>query len=158
MKKSELIKIIELVVRKEVKKQVNEILIKENSINSIKAKPVIKSKPKPKPRVEKQYTSNLELNKVLNETVGLNDKSQDQEEWPTMGGGTFDSSRATELLGYGDSIAAQGGNKEMKRNMAVAQTLREKNVSVKDVPESLVNALSRDYSELMRHDKMKSKK
>ena len=155
MKKSELIKIIELVVRKEVKKQVNEILIKENSI---KSKPVIKSKPKPKPKVEKQYTSNLELNKVLNETVGLNDKSQEDEEWPTMGGGTFDSSRATELLGYGDSIAAQGGNKEMKRNMAVAQTLREKNVSVKDVPESLVNALSRDYSELMRHDKMKSKK
>ena len=59
MKKSELIKIIELVVRKEVKKQVNEILIKENSIKSIKAKPVIKSKPKPQPRVEKQYTSNL---------------------------------------------------------------------------------------------------
>ena len=56
MKKSELIKIIELVVRKEVKKQVNEILIKENSI---KSKPVIKSKPKPKPkRVQQQYTSN----------------------------------------------------------------------------------------------------
>jgi hypothetical protein len=155
MKKSELIKIIELVVRKEVKKQVNEILIKENSI---KSKPVIKSKPKPKSRVEKHYTSNLELNKVLNETVGLNDKSQEDEEWPTMGGGTFDSTRATELLGYGDSIAAQGGSNEMKRNMAAAQTLREKNVSVKDVPESLVNALSRDYSELMRHDKFKSKK
>ena len=155
MKKSELIKIIELVVRKEVKKQVKQILITEKSI---KPKPVIKSKPKPKPKVEKQYTSNLELNKVLNETVGLNNKSQEDEEWPTMGGGTFDSSRATELLGYGDSIAAQGGNKEMKRNMAVAQTLREKNVSVKDVPESLVNALSRDYSDLMKHDKMKSKK
>ena len=155
MKKSELIKIIELVVRKEVKKQVNEILIKENSI---KSKPVIqKSKPKPK-RVQRQYTDNLELNKVLNETVGLNDKSPEEDEWPTMGGGTFDSSRATELLGYGDSIAAQGGNNEMKRNMAVAQTLREKNVSVKDVPESLVNALSRDYSDLMKHDKMKSKK
>jgi hypothetical protein len=154
MKKSELIKIIELVVRKEVKKQVNEILIKENSI---KSKPVIKSKPKPK-RVQRQYTDNLELNKVLNETVGLNDRSQEEEEWPTMGGGTFDSTRATELLGYGDSIAAQGGNNEMKRNMAVAQTLREKNVSVKDVPESLVNALSRDYSDLMKHDKMKSKK
>ena len=153
MKKSELIKIIELVVRKEVKKQVNEILIKENNI---KSKPVIKSKPKPK-KVQKQYTDNIELNKVLNETVGLNDRSQ-EEEWPTMGGGTFDSSRATELLGYGESIAAQGGNKEMRRNMAVAQTLKEKNVSVKDVPESLVNALSRDYSDLMKHDKMKSKK
>ena len=155
MKKSELIKIIELVVRKEVKKQVNEILIKENSI---KSKPVIKSKPKPKTKVHRNYTSNQELNRVLNETVGLNDKSQEDEEWPTMGGGTFDSARATELLGYGDSIAAQGGNKEMKRNMAVAQTLREKNVSIKDVPESLVNALSRDYSDLMKHDKMKSKK
>ena len=154
MKKSELIKIIELVVRKEVKKQVKQILITENSI---KPKPVIKSKPKPK-RVQTQYTDNLELNKVLNETVGLNDKSQEDEEWPTMGGGTFDSSRATELLGYGDSIAAQGGNKEMQRNMAVAQTLREKNVGIKDVPESLVNALSRDYSDLMKHDKMKSKK
>lgn len=155
MKKSELIKIIELVVRKEVKKQVKQILITEKSI---KPTPVIQSKPKPKPKVEKQYTSNLELNKVLNETVGLNDKSQEDEEWPTMGGGTFDSSRTTELLGYGDSITAQGGSKEMKRNMAAAQTLKEKNVSVKDVPESLVNALSRDYSDLMKHDKMKSKK
>ena len=157
MKKSELIKIIELVVRKEVKKQVNEILIKENSMK--KSNPVIKSKPKPKPkRVQQQYTSNAELNKVLNETVGLNDKSQDEEEWPTMSGKTFDSSKATELLGYGDSIAAQGGNKEMQRNMAVAQTLKEKNVGIKDVPESLVNALSRDYSDLMKHNKMKSKK
>ena len=155
MKKSELIKIIELVVRKEVKKQVKQILITEKSI---KPKPVIQSKPKPKPKVQQHFTDNAELNKVLNETVGLNDKSQEDEEWPTMGGGTFDSTRATELLGYGDSIAAQGGNNEMKRNMAVAQTLREKNVSVKDVPESLVNALSRDYSDLMKHDKMKSKK
>ena len=152
MKKSELIKIIELVVRKEVKKQVNEILIKENSI---KSKPVIKSKPKPKPRVEKQYTSNLELNKVLNETVGLNDKSQEDEEWPTMGGSAFDSTRATELLGYGESM---GTSKEMKRNMAAAQTLKEKGVSTKDVPESVLNALTRDYSDLMKHDKMKSKK
>ena len=157
MKKSDLIKIIELVVRKEVKKQVNEILIKENSIK--KSNPVIKSKPKPKPkRVQQQYTSNAELNKVLNETIGLNDKSQEDEEWPTMGGGTFDSSRATELLGYGDSIAAQGGNKEMRRNMAAAQTLKEKGVSTKDVPESVLNALTRDYSDLMKHDKMKSKK
>jgi len=155
MKKSELIKIIELVVRKEVKKQVKQILITEKSI---KPKPVIKSKPKPKPKVQQHFTDNAELNKVLNETVGLNDKSQEEDEWPTMGGSTFDSSRATELLGYGDSIAAQGGSKEMKRNMAAAQTLKEKGVSTKDVPESVLNALTRDYSDLMKHDKMKSKK
>ena len=154
MKKSELIKIIELVVRKEVKKQVNEILIKENSMK--KSNPVIKSKPKPKPkRVQQQYTSNTELNRVLNETIGLNAKSQEDDEWPTMGGSAFDSTRTTELLGYGDSM---GTNKEMQRNMAAAQTLKEKNVSVKDVPESVLNALTRDYSDLMKHDKMKSKK
>ena len=71
-----------------------------------------------------------------------------------MGGGTFDSSRASELLGYGDALAA-GGNKEQQRNMAAAQTLREKNVNINDVPESLVNALTRDYSDLMNHSKMK---
>ena len=152
MKKSELIKIIELVVRKEVKKQVKQILITEKSI---KPTPVIQSKPKPKPKVEKQYTSNLELNKVLNETVGLNDKSQEDEEWPTMGGSAFDSTRATELLGYGESM---GTSKEMKRNMSAAQTLKEKGVSTKDVPESVLNALTRDYSDLMKHDKMKGKK
>ena len=155
MKKNDLIKIIELVVRKEVKKQVKQILITEKSI---KPTPVIQSKPKPKPKVQQHFTDNAELNKVLNETVGLNDRSQEDEEWPTMGGSAFDSSRATELLGYGDSIAAQGGSKEMRRNMAAAQTLKEKGVSTKDVPESVLNALTRDYSDLMKHDKMKSKK
>ena len=48
-----------------------------------------------------QYTENSALNKVLNETVGLNDKSPEMDEYPTMGGGAFDSSRASELLGYG---------------------------------------------------------
>ena len=152
MKKNELIKIIELVVRKEVKKQVKQILITEKSI---KPKPVMQSKPKPKPKVQQHFTDNAELNKVLNETVGLNDKSQEDEEWPTMGGSAFDSTRATELLGYGESM---GTSKEMKRNIAAAQTLKEKGVSTKDVPESVLNALTRDYSDLMKHDKMKSKK
>ena len=44
-----------------------------------------------------------------------------------------------------------------QRNMIGCQTLREKNVSVNDVPESLVKCLTRDYSELMKHDKFKSK-
>ena len=71
------------------------------------------------------------------------------DEYPTMGGGVFDSSRASELLGYGDSIGA-GGDKETQRNIAAAQTLREKGVSSEQVPESLVNALTRDYSDLMK--------
>tara|TARA_R100001163_G_C5038970_1_gene177535 strand:- start:631 stop:1104 length:474 start_codon:yes stop_codon:yes gene_type:complete len=157
MTKKELVKIIREVVKVEVKKQVNEILINEGKSSLKKQiKPVKKlSKPKPSKRKKVvQYTENSALNKVLNETVGLNDKSPEMDEYPTMGGGAFDSSRASELLGYGDTLAA-GGDKEQQRNMIAAQTLREKNLSVDDVPESVLNALTRDYSDLMKHDKMK---
>ena len=157
MKKQELIKIIELVVRKEVKKQVNEIFIKENkqSLKSL-AKETIQQKPKPVVKKEKvTYTSNDSLNDILNETVGLS--KGDTEEYPTLGGGVFDSSRASELLGYGDTLRA-GGDKEAQRNINAAMTMKEAGVSSEQVPESLVNALTRDYSDLMKHDKFKSKK
>tara|TARA_R100000664_G_C2744859_1_gene132771 strand:+ start:129 stop:602 length:474 start_codon:yes stop_codon:yes gene_type:complete len=157
MKKQELIKIIELVVRKEVKKQVNEIFIKENkqSLKSL-AKETIQQKPKPVVKKEKvTYTSNDSLNDILNETVGLS--KGDTEEYPTLGGGVFDSSRASELLGYGDTLRA-GGDKEAQRNINAAMTMKEAGVSSEQVPESLVNALTRDYSDLMKHDKFKGKK
>ena len=157
MTKKELVKIIREVVKVEVKKQVNEILINEGKSSLKKQIKPVKKLSRPKPTKRKkvvQYTENSALNKVLNETVGLNDKSPEMDEYPTMGGGAFDSSRASELLGYGDTLAA-GGDKEQQRNMIAAQTLREKNLSVDDVPESVLNALTRDYSDLMKHDKMK---
>ena len=93
MKKSDLIKIIELVVRKEVKKQVNEIFIKENKSSLKSLTP--KTKPKKVQKKEPvQYTKNKELNDVLNETVGLSKGDSEMDEYPTMGGGVFDSSRA----------------------------------------------------------------
>ena len=156
MTKKDLVKIIQEVVRREVQKEVKKLFIKENksSLKSLAPKP----KKVTKPIQKKEFVKgNDALNDVLNETIGLSKGDSEFDEYPTMGGGTFDSSRATELLGYGDSIRA-GGDKEAQRNMAVAQTLREKNVSVNDVPESLVNALSRDYSDLMKHDKFKGKK
>ena len=155
MTKKDLVKIIQEVVKREVQKEVKKLFIKENksSLKSLAPKPRKVTKPIQK---KEFVTGNDALNDVLNETVGLS-KGDEMEEYPTMGGGAFDSSRATELLGYGDSIAA-GGDKQTQRNMKAAQTLREKNVSVEDVPESVVNALTRDYSDLMKHDKFKSKK
>ena len=157
MKKSELIKIIELVVRKEVKKQVKEIFIKENksSLKSLAPKP--KKKIVQQKREVVQYTENKALNDVLNETVGLSKGDSEVDEYPTMGGGVFDSSRATELLGYGDSMR-MGGDKETQRKVAAVQTMKEAGVSSEQLPENLVNALTRDYSDLMKHDKFKSKK
>ena len=69
MKANQLKKIINTIVREEVKKQLGEIFI--NEIKSKKSTPIQES-------------------------------VKTKEEYPTLGGGTFDTSRMSELLGYGD--------------------------------------------------------
>ena len=110
MKKKELIKILETLVRKEVEKQVNEIFINEGkkAFASRSQKDEISSsltqlaeqeyqQPKPKKREYKEYTKNESLNKILNETAG--GIPQGESEYPTMGGGTYTSDRVNELMG-----------------------------------------------------------
>ena len=92
--------------------------------------------------MEKKYTDNPTLNKILNETAN---SPKDMEEYPTLGGGTFDSSRATELLGYGADL----GNDEIKREVAAATTMRDAGINPEAAPEHLKDALTRDYSGLM---------
>jgi hypothetical protein len=152
MKKEQLVKIIQNVVRREVKKQVNEILIKEQRTSAVSSK---KSKPIRKPvrkKKEKHYTSNETLNQILNETVGgLGGNSGggngEFDEYPDLGGGTFDSSKMAEALGYGD-IA--GGNDEVAREVGAVKTIKEAGLSVDQVPEDVVSAMTRDYSDLMK--------
>ena len=133
MKTSKLVSLIKEVVRNEVKKQITNILINETNI------PTKKSVVKKKKVVEKKYTDSPTLNKILNETAN-------QEEYQTLGGGTFDSSRATELLGYGTGL----GNDEIKREAAAAATLRDGGVNPEAAPKHLKDALTRDYSGLMK--------
>ena len=106
MKKNELVKIIELVVRKEIKKQLSEIFI--NDKEEIKLAETISPKPKVKQKPKKQYTSNKALNEVLNQTKPLG--SQEQDEYPTLGGGVLGSDNMADVLGYGD--LGRGGNKK----------------------------------------------
>ena len=141
MKQGKLVSLIKEVVKQEVKKQITDILINETNIP--KAKPVIKKKVK-----EQKFTDNPTLNKILNETA------QQQEEYPTLGGGTFDSSRMTEMLGYGSGL----GNKEVKREVAAASTMKSAGMNPEAAPEHLKNALTRDYSDLIKAiDKKKGK-
>ena len=142
MKQGKLVSLIKEVVKQEVKKQITDILINETNIP--KTKPVVKRK-----KVEeKNYTDNPTLNKILNETA------QQQEEYPTLGGGTFDSSRMTEMLGYGGGL----GNKEVKREVAAASTLQSAGMNPDTAPEHLKNALTRDYTDLVKAiDKKKGK-
>jgi hypothetical protein len=140
MKQSKLVSLIKEVVRNEVKKQITNILISETNISN--KKPVVKKKVE-----EKNYTDNKTLNKILNETAN-------QEEYQTLGGGTFDSSRATELLGYGTGL----GNNEIKREVAAASTMRDGGLNPEAAPEHLKNALTRDYTGLIKAlDKKKGK-
>ena len=146
MDKNKLRNIIELVVRKEVKKQLSEIFINEEK--EINLAETI-SKPKPKKVIskpKKQYTKNTALNEVLNNTKTLG--SQEQEDYPTLGGGVLGSDNMAEVLGYGD--LGMGSNKERAREVGAVETIKKQGVNVDAVPEDVVNALTRDYSGLMK--------
>jgi len=158
MTKKELVKIIREVVKIEVKKQVNEIFINEEKSTSLKSltekefKEPIRKKYKKREKVT--YTSNSTLNDILNETVGGIEGNGEMDEYPTMGGGTFDTARASELLGYSDTNF--GGDKQTQREVGAVQTMKEAGVTANQVPDHVQDALTKDYSKLMKHDKMKS--
>ena len=167
MKKQELLKIIEAVVRKEVKKQMNEIFIKEENSSSLTElvsktitekefkEPIRKKQVKPKREVN--YTSNKALNKVLNETVGGVPQGEGggpqvggYEDYPTLGDGVFDSSKINDVLAGATSLGNTEGTKERKREIAAVDSIKKAGVSVDQVPEHVQNALTRDYSSVMK--------
>ena len=176
MKKQELIKIIETVVRKEVKKQMNEIFIKEensSSLTELVSKPLtekefkepIRKQYKAKPKKEVHYTSNTALNKVLNETVGGVPQGEaggpqvgGYEDYPTLGDGVFDSNKINDVLaGSPTGVAPTETVKQKKRDIGAVQTIKNARVNVDQVPDHVQNALTRDYSAVMKAiDKKKS--
>ena len=151
MKKQELIKIIETVVRKEVKKQMNEIFIKDNdssSLSELVSTPTPKPKKVQQPKKEVQYTSNEALNKVLNETVG--GVPQGDGGYETMGGGVFDSSKINQILARETGLGDTESVKEKKREIAAVDSIKKAGVNVDQVPDHVTNALTKDYSAVMK--------
>ena len=147
MNKDKLKNIIELIVRKEIKKQLSEIFIneeKEIKLSEVISKPTPKKVTKKQPK--KQYTKNKVLNEVLNNTKPLG--SSETDEYPTLGGGVLGSDNMAEVLGYGD--LGMGSNKERAREMGAVDTIKKAGVSVDAVPDEVQNALTRDYSGLMK--------
>lgn len=130
-----LVTLIREIVKAEVKKEVKKIFIKEN----VKKASV---KPKRKESKEVSYTKDPTLNKILNETA----QSPEFEEYPSMG--EYDTSNMAELLGYGETPV--GGNDEVKRKVAAAQTAQAAGVDPNSVPEEVMGALTRDYREVMK--------
>ena len=92
-KKTNIKAVIRQIVREEVAMAINEV------ITELKQPTQQVSQPKPKKKiVEKQtFTKNSILNEVMNETA-------QSDEWKTMGGETYDSSKMNEVMksSYGD--------------------------------------------------------
>ena len=139
MTKKDLYKVIRKIVREEVQKEVGKILITEKTF-----KEPIRKKYKTKP-VKKTYSKDKTLNEVLNETVGLMENQSHKEEYPDVGGKQYTTGNMADLLGYGDMASP-----ELKRDRVAAQTLAEKGVTPDQVGDGVVNALTRDYSDLMK--------
>ena len=113
-KTTKLLSLIKEIVRQEVKKEVQQIFINEGIKSmtkniSLKEESVMEVLPerKPIPKKEVQYTKNPMLNNILNETAN----GGELDEYPTMGGGTFDSTKMAQAMGYGNML----GSAEEKR-------------------------------------------
>ena len=104
------------------------------------------SQPKPKKKMveKKSYTSNSILNDVLNETAN--------DEWQTMGGGTYTSNKMNDVLKgqYGDLM---NGNKV---NVAPQTDINDRPVT--NVPDHLMNAFTKDYSKTLKAMEKKAMK
>ena len=145
-KKNKLVQMLREIIKREVQKEVKKIFISEG-YQTPKAQNNSNDVPEvlPKPKSQKEQVSYVKdpmLNKVLNETAQQNE----MEEYPTMGGGTFDTSRMAEMMGYG----SQFGNPEMKRQSIGVTTAQAAGVNPESVPESVMNALTKDYSGVMK--------
>ena len=145
-KKSKLVQTLREIIKREVQKEVKKIFINEG-YQTPKAQNDSNYVPEvlPKRKSQKEQVSYVKdpvLNKVLNETAQQNE----MEEYPTMGGGTFDTSRMAEMMGYG----SQFGNPEMKRQSIGVTTAQAAGVDPDSVPENVMNALTKDYSGVMK--------
>ena len=134
MKKSDFKLMIRKMVREEVAMAIQEV------ITELKQPTQQVSQPKPKQKkkmVEKKsYTSNSILNDVLNETAN--------DEWQTMGGGTYTSNKMNDVL------KGQYGDLMNDGNVNVAPQTDINNRPVMNVPDHLMNAFTKDYSKTLK--------
>ena len=111
--------IIRKMVREEVAMAIHEVIseLKQPSQQSQQKKVVSKPKTKKRKMVEKkQFSSNSIINDVLNETAHTA-----ADEWETMGGGTYDSSKMNDVLqsSYGDMMNDSQPNGNLAASMGV---------------------------------------
>jgi 2,3-bisphosphoglycerate-independent phosphoglycerate mutase len=158
MDTKKLIKAIQLIIKEEVRKEVakEKKALRKSLMNEIKkSQPqVVEKDPfdvghifkenvrQPKPQQEKSYTSNSTLNDMLNETA-------ESGEWRSInsngvGNGVFQSSQAQS---FGGGV---GQEPQVLQNVD-GRTVSTDQLQQTDAGKAVVDALTRDYSGLMKH-------
>jgi len=157
-KTSKLVSLIKEIVRQEVQKEVKQIFIKEGMKSMAQQATLVEDnvvevlpKRKPKPKEKVTYTKNPVLNDILNETANAGE----MDEYPTMGGGTFDSTKMAETMGYGNMI----GNAESQRKAAAIQTAQAAGADTsKKAVQGVMDDLTKDYRGVMNALKKRDNK
>ena len=162
--KSDLTKTLRKIIREEVEKAVRTEFVNFVSLMGEAKTPKKKVIKKPKKKVVSEtsikkmvddivpvkeqvsFTKDPVLNDILNETKGgvpvdgtiPQQPQQGQEEWPTMGGGTFDRTKMAEMMGYGGEVPQTQGMKTPE------------GTPIANVPDSISKAMTRNYGDLMK--------
>ena len=147
-KVSKLKTVIRRIVREEVAMAIHEVIteLKQPTqvVGSSSGK-IRQSKPKKKIVEKKTFSKNSIINDVLNETAM-------DDEWKTMGGGTYTSDRMNEVVSsqYGDLMNSGG---DVNPDAMVASM----GVDPNQVDDSVKNIFTKDYRSLMKKVDEKSK-
>ena len=129
-KKTNMKTVIRKIVREEVALAIQEVITELREPQQ----PV-------KPIEKKQYTNNSVLNDILNETA----MSGGSDDWKTLGDSTYTSDRINEVVG-GSYADMMNGDKKPDADTMV----KSMGGNPDAVGDTLKNALTRDYSDLMK--------
>ena len=133
--KNKLNGMIRSIVREEVAMAIKEVITELKQ----PTQQVSKLKPQKKIVEKKSFAKNSVLNDVLNETA-------QSEEWKTMGGETYDSSKMNQVIGssYGDMM-----NNDSNTNLAMEMVV--------DPNDPAMDFLKKDYRKVLKKVEEKSK-
>ena len=142
-KKTNIRQVIRKIVREEVAMAIKEVITELKQPTQQVSQP--KSKIVEGKEPYKKYSKNAVLNDILNETA-------QGEDWKTMGGGTYDSSRANEVLSsqYGNLM---NQSSEPSGDAMVASM----GIDPNKVDDSVKDIFTKDYSKLLKKVDEKAK-
>ena len=132
MKSSELKVLIREIVREEVKMELRKYL---KEYKTKKVKESIVTRKKPKKIAKRHYTKDAMLNNILNETANSDD-------WETLGGETFSTNNMNDIIGKNYNM---GGGQ-----LSDDQMISSMGVDPNTVPDHVADAITKDYSGIMK--------